>query len=200
MLFTVRPTQAIDDRVVAAPMPELWEARLDGLHLADRELDDVLETIIAGETSRAGEALAPFGIRWIVIMQSDEDASYATAWSDRLTGQLDIVSLSAGLANETYENESAGAVRAVTSGATVWPRVGVGYEGTSEDGRLTVRENAHQRWGPQPWQQGGVWNEVSASTGASGFRAIDRRRYQAYAAAFWAIVLVGFAWGGRRFG
>ena len=195
-----RIIQGATYRVVAAPMPEMWEARLDGLHLADRELDDVLETIIAGETSRAGEALAPFGIRWIVIMQSDEDASYATAWSDRLTGQLDIVSLSAGLANETYENESAGAVRAVTSGATVWPRVGVGYEGTSEDGRLTVRENAHQRWGPQPWQQGGVWNEVSASTGASGFRAIDRRRYQAYAAAFWAIVLVGFAWAGRRFG
>ncbi|GMQ86577.1 MAG: hypothetical protein BMS9Abin07_2161 [Acidimicrobiia bacterium] len=187
-------------RVVAAPMAELWEARLDGFHLADRDLDDVLETIIAGETSRAGDALAPFGIRWIVIMGSDEDESYAAAWNDRLTGQLDIVSLSAGLANDTYENESLNAVRAVTPDATAWSRVGTGYEGVSQDGRLTIRESAHPRWGPKPWIQAGVWNEVSASTGVSGFRPLESRRYQAYSAALWAIILAGFAWAGRKFG
>jgi hypothetical protein len=185
-------------RVVAAPMVELWEAHLPLERPADDELSNVLATIIAGETSRAGEALATFGIRWIVIMS---DGPHATAWSERLTGQLDIVSLSAGLTNETYEIETQGAVRSMTGVGTVWPRVGAGYEGTPDPiGRVTVRENAHRRWGPPPWEQSGVWNEVSAADGEAGFDPLNGRRNQAYAAAVWALALVGFAWAGRRSG
>jgi hypothetical protein len=185
-------------RVVAAPMVELWEAHLPPERPADDELSNVLATIIAGETSRAGEALAPFGIRWIVIMS---DGPHATAWSERLTGQLDIVSLSAGLTNETYEIETEGAVRSMTGVGTAWPRVGAGYEGTPDPiGRVTVRENAHQRWGPPPWEQSGVWNEVSAAAGEAGFDPVNGRRNQAYAAAVWTLALAGFAWAGRRFG
>jgi hypothetical protein len=185
-------------RVVAAPMVELWEAHLPPERPADDELSKVLAIIIAGETSRAGEALAPFGIRWIVIMS---DGPHASSWSERLTGQLDIVSLSAGLTNETYEIETQGAVRSMTGVGTAWPRVGTGYQGTPDlIGRITVRENAHHRWGPAPWEQTGVWNEVSAADGAAGFDPVDGRRNQAYAAMAWALALVGFAWAGRRFG
>jgi len=185
-------------RVVSAPLVELWEADLAAERPADEALRAVLSTIIAGETSRAGEALATFGIRWIVIM---DDEPYATAWSERLDGQLDIVSLSAGLENESYEVEAPEAVRAVSGTGRAWPRVGVGYEGTPDSiGRLTVRENAHPAWGPPPWEQSGTWNEVSTADGETGFSPIDGRRYQAYAAAVWLVLLIGLGWTGRRFG
>jgi len=185
-------------RVVSAPLVELWEAYLGPERSADQELGDVLDDIIAGETSRAGEALAPFGIRWIVILGED---AYASAWSERFTGQLDIVSLGAGLSNETYENQAPGAVRAATATGASWPRVGAGYEGSSEaTGRLTVRESAHGGWGPGPWEQAGAWNEVSAGAGEAGFDPISGRRAQAYAAGVWLSALLGFAWAGRRFG
>jgi hypothetical protein len=185
-------------RVVSAPTVELWEAGLAAPRAADEALEAELASIIAGETSRAGEALAPFGIRWIVIM---EDEPYAAAWSERLTGQLDIVSLSAGLENETYEIEAPGAFRSETSVGTAWPSVGAGYEGASETGnRLIVRDSAHSRWGPAPWAQSGLWNEVSADTGRADFAPIRERRIQAILAAVWLLVLVAFAWAGRRFG
>ena len=185
-------------RVVAAPMVELWEAALAEPRPADEALHAELAAIIAGETSRAGEALAPFGIRWIVIMQ---DGPYAAAWSERLTGQLDVVSLSAGLQNETYEIEAPDAVRSLTVAGASWPRVGVGYEGSGVAGaRLTVRENAHSRWGPVPWTQSGPWNEVSAETGQADFAPIGGRRTQAILAVVWLTALIGFSWAGRRFG
>lgn len=185
-------------RVVAAPLVELWEGDLAAERPADQELRAVLSTIIAGETSRAGEALAAFGIRWIVIM---DDEPYATAWSERLTGQLDIVSLSAGLENESYEVEAPVAFRADSGTGRAWAWVGVGYEGVPDTiGRLTVRENAHPAWGPPPWEQSGPWNEVSTGDGIAGFSPLDGRRTQAYAAAIWVVLMLGLAWAGRRFG
>lgn len=185
-------------RVVAAPMVEMWEADLAAPRPADVALEAGLAAIIAGETSRAGEALAPFGIRWIVIMH---DGPYAAAWSERLNGQLDIVSLSAGLQNETYEIEAPDPVRAITTAADSWPRVGTGYEGNPvQGGVVTVRENAHPRWGPGSWRQAGPWNEVSAQSGRAVFNPIVERRIQGILAAIWLILLAGFAWTGRRFG
>ena len=185
-------------RVVAAPLVEMWEGDLAAERPADEQLRAVLSTIIAGETSRAGEALAPFGIRWIVIMDGEP---YAAAWSERLTGQLDIVSLSAGLENESYEIEAPAAVRAISGTGSAWARVGVGYEGTPDSiGRLAVRENAHPAWGPPPWEQSGPWNEVSTADGVASFSPIGGRRAQAFAAAIWVVVLLGLAWAGRRFG
>jgi hypothetical protein len=192
-----RTIQGAAYRVVSAPMVELWEALLPDPRPADLALEGVLDTIIAGETSRAGAALAAFGIRWIVVM---DDGQYSAAWSDRLTGQLDIVSLSAGLDNATYEIEAEDPVRAITSGGTAWPSVGTGYEGTPGGWRLVVRENAHDRWGPGPWSQSGEWNEVSASAGVAAFSPIPGRRLQAILAGVWLLILLGFAWAGRRFG
>jgi hypothetical protein len=185
-------------RVVAAPMVELWEANLASeMHIADADLEKVLATVIAGETSRAGEALAEFGIRWIVIM--DSETPHAGAWSEAFNGQLDIVALSAGLANETMENEAEDAVRALTDTGTPWPRVEVGYEGTPA-GRLIARDTAHSRWGPSPWEQAGAWNEVDAAQGRAGFDPVQGRRNQAIVAVLWMFSLLGIAVAGRRMG
>ncbi len=188
-------------RLVSAPMPESWETHLHTARIGDDALSDTLESIIDGETKRAGELLAPFGVRWIVILGETEMDPFAEAWRTIFIGQLDLVPLGGGLANTTFENEAENAVRAVSAEGTPWTRAGTGYQGTREFGiGLEVRENANDRWGPGDWEQIGWANGVTAATGTVGFEPINSRQSQAIAAAVWLVALTGVAWGGRRFG
>jgi len=188
-------------RLVSAPMPESWETYLHTARAGDDALAKTLESIIDGEATRAGELLAPFGIRWIVILSETERDPFAEAWRTIFVGQLDLVPLGGGLANTTFENEAENAVRAVSPEGTPGTRAGTGYEGKQEFGvGLEVRENANDRWGPGDWEQIGWASGVTAAAGSVGFDPIDSRRYQAIAAAVWLVTLAGAAWAGRRFG
>jgi GT2 family glycosyltransferase len=188
-------------RLVSAPMPESWETHLHTARVGDDALAKTLEAIIDGETKRAGELLAPFGVRWIVILAEDERDPFADAWKTIFVGQLDLVPLGGGLANATFESEAENAVRAISVGGSTWTRAGTGYEGTPEFGvGLEVRENANDRWGPGDWQQIGWANGTTAAVGTVGFDPIEDRRAQAIAAAVWLVALSGVAWAGRRFG
>jgi GT2 family glycosyltransferase len=188
-------------RLVSAPMPESWETHLHTARVGDDALAKTLEAIIDGETKRAGELLAPFGVRWIVILAEDERDPFADAWKTIFVGQLDLVPLGGGLANATFESEAENAVRAISVGGSTWTRAGTGYEGTPEFGvGLEVRENANDRWGPGDWQQIGWANGTTAAVGTVAFDPIEDRRAQAIAAAVWLVALSGVAWAGRRFG
>jgi GT2 family glycosyltransferase len=188
-------------RLVSAPMPESWETYLHSPRVGDDELEKTLASIIDGETQRAGELLAPFGIRWIVILSEDDIDQFAGAWKTVFVGQLDLVPLGGGLANTTFENEAENAVRAVSAEGSTWTRAGTGYEGKPEFGvGLEVRENANDRWGPGDWEQIGWANMTTAAAGTVGFDPINSRRYQAIGAAVWLVALAGVAWAGRRFG
>ena len=188
-------------RLVSAPMPESWETYLHTAGVGDDALAMTLETIIDGETKRAGELLAPFGIRWIVVFSEDERDQFADAWKALFAGQLDLVPLGGGLSNTTFENEAESAVRAVSAEGSSWTRAGTGYEGKPEFGvGLEVRENANSRWGPGDWEQIGWANGTTAAAGTVGFDPIKSRRRQAIGATVWLIALSGVAWGGRRFG
>jgi GT2 family glycosyltransferase len=186
-------------RVVSAPMPDLWEALLSDPLAGDEALAAELESLITGETSRVGEKLAPFGIRWVVVLSLDEGDEYAAAWVRTLEGQLDLIPLGAGLAYPTFENEAESTVRALTGRGRAWPHIGTGYEGLLETGgRVTVGENANDRWGPGPWNQVGWASEVSTDQGYVRFDAIGNRRIQAVLAGVAFLVLLGFAWAGRK--
>jgi GT2 family glycosyltransferase len=188
-------------RLVSAPMPESWETYLHTAGVGDDALALTLESIIDGETKRAGELLAPFGIRWIVVFSEDERDQFADAWKTLFVGQLDLVPLGGGLSNTTFENEAENAVRAVSAEGSPWTRAGNGYEGKREFGvGLEVRENANSRWGPGDWEQIGWANGTTAAAGTVGFDPIESRRRQAIGAAVWLTALAGVAWGGRRFG
>jgi len=188
-------------RLVSAPMPESWETYLASPGVGDDALSKTLESIIDGETKRAGELLAPFGVRWIVIIAGDERDPFADAWRTVFAGQLDLVPLGGGLSNTTFENEAENAVRAVSAEGPPWTRAGTGYEGKPEFGVvLEVRENANSRWGPGDWEQIGWANGTTAAAGTVGLEPIDTRRVQAIGAATWFLALVGVAWVGRRFG
>jgi len=200
-----RALRAAHYRVVSAPMPQLWEAWLPDPLSGDDALAGALEVVIDGDTQRAGQLLAPFGIRWIVVMGDttsgvDSDP-WATAWLRIFEGQLDLVPLGGGLSHPTFANDEVPAARAVTTRGTTWPKTPDGYAGTPEAGaRVTVGENANGRWGPGEWQQVDWRNEVSAQLGVAVFDAIDERRSQAMGAGIGFLVLLGFAWWGRRRG
>ena len=188
-------------RLVSAPMPESWETYLHDARVGDEALSEALEQIVSGETKRAGEMLAGFGVRWIVVLEDGDLDPFADAWRTAFIGQLDLVPLGGGLANTTFENEADLPVRAVTLDGTPWSRVGAGY--TSETGtlrNLLVRENANARWGPGEWQQSEWASGIRTVKSTVGFDPIGSRRNQAIAALAWLIVLAGSVWAGRRFG
>jgi len=190
-------------RVVSAPLPALWEADLAAPRAGDEALAATLGTIVDEETTRAGEALAPFGIRWVVVVGEAEGprADVETrAWLDVLAGQLDLVPLGRTPGAAVFVNEAEDAVRAATEGGRAWVWRGGRYVGTPEsDGRVILAENAHRNWGPGPWTQVEWRNEVAASAGEAAFRPLAGRRRQASTAGVWLLVLLAFAgWGRRR--
>jgi len=188
-------------RLVSAPMPASWEAYLHESRIGDEALEETLRLIIGGESKRAGELLAPYGIRWIVVLDDEDTDFFASAWRTVFVGQLDLVPLGGGLDSTTFENEVEGAARAITSSGTAWERNGTGYSGKADFGSdLEIRENANARWGPGEWQQSDWVNVVPASAGLAEFDPIGSRRTQAITAAVWLIALAAFSWAGRRFG
>ena len=126
-----------------------------------------LRSIATGETQRAGAALAPFGIRWVILAGE-------TPFAPLLTRQLDLRPLN-GLSLATYVSDVE-AGRAVTDAGDVWRWTGTAYEGTPlPGGTVTVAESADPRWGPAPWEQAGWANVVDASAGVAAFDGDDRR-------------------------
>ena len=197
-----RLVQGAGYRVVSAPMLSLDEAWLSSPLAGDDALRSALERVIAADTVRAGEELAPFGIRWIVIMGDlgTGGDSETLAWLDVLSTQLDLVPLGGGLRFPTYANEAEPAVRALADDGTAWIHSTSGYSGPPDPGRLVLAENANARWGPGEWAQVEWANSVSAEQGEASFRQIQDRRLQAMLAALGFVVLVGLSWWGRRSG
>ena len=195
-----RQIQGAGYRVVSAPMPSLDEVWLGAPLAGDDALRAALDRVIATDTVRAGEELAPFGIRWIVIMGESEVGGdpETRAWIDVLSTQLDLIPLGGGLRQPTYANEAEPAARAIADDGNLWIHATAGYAGPSDPGRLVVAENANSRWGPGDWAQIEWANSVSAETGEASFREIQNRRLQAILAAIGFAVLVGLSWWGRR--
>ena len=155
----------------------------------DSALALVLDDLISGETFRAGEELAPFGIRWVISVGD-------TPLEEVFDGQLDLIPLSTpeGVA---LTMEEIVPVRAYTADGVAWTRSGSGYVGPAGAGPVFVAETANGRWGPD-WQQAEWGNELSAVDGRVDFDTIPSRQNQAVAAGVLVLVLMGVSWWGRR--
>ena len=163
-------------RVVSAPLPALWEVSLPDAEASDVALESLLTDLIEGSESRAGAALAEFGIRWVVVTGN-------TPLEPVFDGQLDLISLG-GAKRPTFLVDSEAPVRAVTLNGAAWSRDGTGYAGDPASGeRVVITETANSRWGPGPWAQVGWGSEVSAATGTASFDPIESRRSQLFLAA-----------------
>jgi hypothetical protein len=175
-------------RVTSVPTPSLWEARLGVERQADRALEAVLRSVVSGESARAGQALAEFGVEWVIFL--DE-----TVLDPSFVGKLDLLPLP-GLDELAFVNEVA-AARAVTTAGDAWEWDGLGYSGTAAaDQAVIVAEAADQRWGPGPWTQRGWANEVSAATGVASFSGRPGMRNEAAGAFGYFVLLLGVALAG----
>ncbi len=179
-------------RVVSAPLPRLWEARLAEPRLGDRELESTLRKIVEGEIARAGEALAPFGIRWIVIIDS-------SPFEAVLGGQLDLIPLPS-LARPVFLSEVDDAVRAQAADGTVWEWVAPDYRGPlGGNARVFVAENADQRWDATGWEQANWANELDADGRVISFATQSGFRREAQLAGGLLILYLLLAvWGTGR--
>lgn len=189
-------------RVVSAPVPDLGETRLAARGDLDIYLTERLTAIVDGETRSAGAELAPFGVRWIVIL-GDSDGPDADpeslAWRQVFSGQLDLLSLNAGVEEAVFITDIDPVGRALTTTATVWMRDGWTYTGEPESGRVFVADNPDPSFGPGPWRESAFSNEVSATSGVVTYAADTSARVQAVGAWFSMLALVGVAaWGRRR--
>ncbi len=177
-------------RVISAPMPTMDEAWLSSPTGADLALEETLAEVVDGETFRAGDALAEFGIRWVISLGD-------TPFVSVFTGQLDLVALGTtrGVAL-TLDGDPP--VRAVADDGNAWSYDGRGYRGEADDVRVVIAESPNGRWRPD-WAQVGWANELSGRSGEIVFSPIEGRRTQAIAAGLLALVLVvGSAVGRER--
>jgi GT2 family glycosyltransferase len=189
-------------RVVSAPLPDLGEPRLAPRGPLDDYLVERLGVIVAGDTRRAGAELAPFGIRWIVILGDSDGADAdpeSLAWREVFAGQLDLLPLSAGVEEAVFVSDIEPVGRALTTSATEWIRDGWRYFGEPENGSVFVADNPDPAFGPEPWSETAFANEVSAASGKVTFRPDAARRWQAIIAAVAMVILIGLgAWGRRE--
>jgi hypothetical protein len=189
-------------RVVSAPYPDLGEARLADRLAFDRYLQSKLELITSGETKRAGDELAAFGIKWIVVVgdsTSDDPDESSAAWRQVFAGQLDLLPLNAATTNAVFVIDVEPIGRALTSSLDSWPRVGWRYGGESRVGsRVFITENPSGGWGPAPWQITEFSNEVAGDLGVATYSQDAGLRFQAIGVVMAVIALFALAAIGRR--
>jgi GT2 family glycosyltransferase len=176
-------------RVVSAAIPTMDEAWLGDPTGADRALEVALNEVIDGETFRAGEVLADYGVRWVVALGD-------TPLESVFSAQLDLVAL--GTADGVALTfDGAPPTRAIADDGTPWRLTSTGYVGPESSGRVRIAESANGRWRPD-WQQQGWANSLSATDGTIGFDPITARRTQAVVAAAFALGLMVLSIVGRR--
>ncbi|MGH8875711.1 MAG: hypothetical protein ACRDVM_10740, partial [Acidimicrobiia bacterium] len=151
-------------RAVSAPMPALDESWPAALRVGDRALAATLQEIEAGQSLRPGRALAPFGIRWLVVVGD-------TPLSRALTTQVDLTPLPLSPEFKAFENTAA-LPRAAAEGGAAWRWIPPAeYQGPPAPGEVVrLAENADARWG-SGWRQDDWANLVAADTGRASFGA-----------------------------
>jgi hypothetical protein len=161
-----------------AVFPEAW---LPAPRAGDDALAEVLVRVAAGEELRPGEALAPFGVRWVVFTEPN-------ALEVALESQLDLRQLP-GLDYTTFESEVF-APRAVGADGTAWRWDRPDYVGrVGGDGPVYLAENQDERWGGAA-SAGGWANEVVPSSERIVFGGDGANRSMTFVAAGMLVTLL----------
>lgn len=179
-------------RLLSAPDPRLWEAWLSPSRVGDEALAAALSNVINGQTFRFGEDLAPFGVRWIVVLEGSN-------LDEVFESQLDLAPLGiAGFAAYELENP---VPRAVDATGRTWQWEGPDYTGPTGQQTVRIAENRDSRWGDQ-WEPDGWANVVTATEGRVSFGPVPMLRTAAIVGLGWlgALILssLGYAAWRRR--
>ncbi len=186
---TSRDLAGLRYRVFVPPDPHRWDAYLNEPRLGDEALHALLIDLVDGRVRRAGEALAAFGIEWVVFTEPNPLQTLFEA-------QLDLLPLRS-LDFPVFRNEVPTATALAANGVG-WPPKGTGFArpaGTSGD--VVVASNADFRWGPGSWEQVGWATSVTPAGDTIGFSGYAPRRYLALGSLVWLLLLFGVVWGER---
>jgi hypothetical protein len=181
-------------RLVEARGPTLDQAILGSEDAGDAALREVVTELASGALLAPGEALADFGVRWVVVVDQSA-ASLAPA----LDAQIDLVPLPLGEGMAVYQNSVARTV-AETADGEAWERRRTGFAGPAGEARVRLAIQGDGRWVPD-WQTDDWAGTVSAQQGETHFLGVTL--YRALVVAGGVVVLAGIglaAWGmrGRR--
>lgn len=157
-----RPGPGFWYRLVDVEGPTLDQAVLGEPGPGDAALGDTLETIMAGATLEPGEALAEFGVRWVVTVEES-----IALLGPVLDAQMDLEARPLGDDLLVYANTAARPV-AVDDQGRAWASIGAGYQGPPGPGRVSLAIQGDSRWVPD-WQSEGWRGTVSAADGEARF-------------------------------
>jgi hypothetical protein len=166
-------------RVVDSPVPTLSEGWLGSPGLGDEALAVALQDILSGEL-RPGEALAAYGVRWVILIGS-------TPFDTAFDAQLDMKPLP-GLGFTVFESEVPSPLAESSDGlAWIWrpPR----FEGDPA-ARVLLKVNADSGWGPG-WAQSQWANEIDGTLGVAEFTPDKTLRLLAETAGVYLLLLIG---------
>ena len=166
-------------RVIGSPAPTLAQGRLTDPGLGDAALTTTMQDILSGEL-RPGEALAAYGVRWVVLIGT-------TPFDTAFDAQLDMKPLP-GLGFTVFESEVKSPV-AESSNGLAWTWMPPRFEGDPAD-RVLLKVNANSRWGPG-WAQSEWANEVDGSQGVAEFTPDETLRLLAEVAGVYLLLLIG---------
>ena len=175
-------------RLVSGSPPTLDQAWLDPPRIGDAALATVLGGIDAGASVRPGRRLADFAVRWVVVV---DDAPLLQA----LRSQVDLAERSFDPSIAVFENLSF--ENRVTSDAGDWKSLPIGAEGTPNDGRVRLADNADPGWRPD-WEQADWANSLSAESGEVTFRNDPLYAGLAWASLAIMVAALAVAWWGRE--
>lgn len=189
---TYRTLDGLPYRVFVPPFPTTWEAYLNEPRLGDEALHEFLGDVIDGRVRRAGNALADFGIGWVVFTERN-------ALTQLFESQLDLVPLTS-IRFPVMFNEIDTAP-AFADGVVRWPGDGTAFHDPEEGGitrSVVVASNADFRWGGSTWEQD-EWRNLVIEPGETvAFSGHQPRRLMAIGAGAWLFVLVVAVLVGRR--
>ena len=168
-------------------LPTFPQAWLADERAGDAALAATLDSLAQGSELRSGEALAAFGVQWIVFTGD-------TPLTGVMTSQLDLRPLPQ-LVYQVFESEVE-AYRAVTSDGQAWTWDAPDYTGSATEGSVRIAENADPRWEPE-WQQTDWANELSTDAGLARFAGVASFRLLARIAGALAVALAFLAVWGR---
>jgi GT2 family glycosyltransferase len=186
-----RSYRNLDYRLIDGGVLTIDQAYLPAFGPGDAALEEVLaSSLIEGVDLRPGEALAAFGVRWLVVLPG------AGLSPEVLGRQVDLAERPLGPDLDVYENLAATG-RAVTDAGQQWLWTGRSYHGQGSPGRVRLADSANARWGPE-WAEVDGWaNSVSSATGEAVFQTDPLTRAAGIASLGLILTLLAAGWWGR---
>jgi hypothetical protein len=185
-----RSIGGIDYRLVDGGVATLDQAYLPAPAAGDAAFAAAFErAFLLGVDLRPGEAMAAFGVRWVVILPGAE------LDLDVLERQVDLAERPLDPDVTVFENVAPGG-RAIAADGTEWLWEGNGYGGDPTATRVRLADNSNSNWGPG-WLADSWASSVDGSEGAAFYRSDPLARAAGIAALVLAVTLGGAAWWGR---